>query len=56
MDDRYRSRKFMLAAAFTISSIVAVFTAVISGGEYLGAMGLILGLYGASNVAGAKVK
>ena len=43
-------RKFALAMLFSISTIVGLFTGFLLGGEFIAAMGLILGLYGAANV------
>jgi len=54
MDDRYRSRKFGLAVFFTLTSTTALFTDYLEGGEYLAAMGLVLGLYGMANVMQSK--
>lgn len=50
MDTTYRSRKFILATIFTITTVIALFIGKISGGEFIGAMATILGLYGASNI------
>ena len=50
MDDRYKSRKFRLAAFFAAVSTIALFTHFIEGGVFASLVGLILGLYGASNV------
>jgi len=44
-------RKFAIAMLFSISTIVALFTGFLGGGEFITAMGLILGLYGAANVS-----
>lgn len=48
-------RKFALAMLFSISTIVGLFTGFLGGGEFIAAMGLILGLYGAANIAQRKV-
>ena len=50
MDDKYRSRKFGLAAFASGCSAVALFMGIISGGEWVAAQTIILGLYGAANV------
>ena len=48
--ERYRSRKYALAVASMFGLHLALFTQHIDGGEYVTGLGLILGLYGASNV------
>lgn len=54
MDTKHRSRKFILAMLSLLSGIVALFAGYLSGGEFLGLVGLVLGLYGAANVAQNK--
>ena len=50
MDDRYRSRKFALAVASLLISAAALFSKHIASGEWIAAITIVLGLYGASNV------
>ena len=52
---RISSRKFMLAAFFSVISAAALFFGKIDGGMWLEAMGIILGLYGASSVSDKKL-
>jgi hypothetical protein len=49
MDDKFRSRKFLLAAFALFWSTTGMLFSIISGGEYVSALVVILGLYGASN-------
>lgn len=49
-ESKYRSRKFGLAIASFIVSSVGLFSGHLAGGEFVSLVGLILGLYGASNV------
>lgn len=49
MDQKFRSRKFLLAMFFSVSIVIMTFTGSISGGTFLAAMGVILGLYNAAN-------
>lgn len=49
-------RKFSLALLFSVSSVVALFTGYIAGGEFIALATLILGIYGAANVAQRKVE
>lgn len=55
MDQIFRNRKYSLAVLFSLTSVVGLFTGALSGGEFLGAAGLILGLYGGANVMERKV-
>ena len=50
MDALYRQRKFGLALMFSVATIVGFFLGRLDGGEFIGAMGTILALYGAANV------
>ena len=52
MDDKFRSRKFLLALFFAITDTVALFAQVDIGlfGAYIGGQATILGLYGMANV------
>lgn len=52
---KYRSRKFLLAAFFTGTGMIALFTGHLTGGEWISLAGLIVGLYGASDVADQKL-
>ena len=54
MDDKFRSRKFALAVFFSVSGVMALFLGKISGGEFIGLAGVVLGLYGAANVMEKK--
>jgi len=51
---KYRSRKFGIAVFFTITTTIALFTGHLSGGEFISAVGLILGLYSAADVMEGK--
>jgi len=55
MNDKFRSRKFALAAAASLVSHVSLGLGWLTGGEWIAAQGLILGLYSAANVAEVKV-
>lgn len=50
MDEKYRSRKFGLACAFTVAGMTGLFTGFLGGGEFIGLAGTVLGLYAAANV------
>ena len=50
LDSIGRQRKFTLAMIFTITTVLALMFDKITGGEFIGAMDVILGLYGAANV------
>lgn len=52
---KYRSRKFLLAAFFTLAGTAALYLGKLSGGEWISLAGLIVGLYGASDVADQKL-
>lgn len=56
MDDKFRSRKFLLALFFAITDTVALFAQVNTGlfGVYIGAQATILGMYGMANVKEKK--
>ena len=54
-DSLYRSRKFGLAVFFALTTVVGLFTGYVNEGTFVANTGLILGLYGAANVA-AKSK
>jgi hypothetical protein len=54
MDNRFRSRKFLLAVAFTTTGVVGLFADKIGGGEFIGLAGVVLGLYGTASVVEAK--
>lgn len=49
---KYRSRKFGLATFSLIFSAVGLGQGWIDGGTWVAAMALVLGLYGAGNIAG----
>ena len=46
----FTSRKFALAAVAMLASVLALFLDKIGGGEWIGAIGVILGLYGGANI------
>lgn len=50
MDDKYRSRKYAIAVTSMLGIHVALFSGFIGGSEYITGLGLIIGLYGASNI------
>jgi len=50
----FKSRKFALAAVAMLASVLALFLNKIGGGEWIGAIGVILGLYGGANVIEKK--
>ena len=50
-DDRFRSRKFALAATSLVCSAVGLFMGMLDGNAWFLSVGVILGLYGAANVA-----
>ena len=54
MDDRYRSRKFTLAVSSLCMTGVGLYMGFIGGGEFVAAITVILGLYGAANVMDKK--
>lgn len=54
MNEKFRSRKFALATASLLIASTALFMGHISGGEWVAAVTLILGLYGTANVADKK--
>lgn len=51
MDDKFRSRKFGLAAAAMCLTGLGLFTDKLTGSEFVSAISFILALYGASNVS-----
>ncbi|RVU32707.1 MULTISPECIES: hypothetical protein [Neptunomonas] len=55
-DDRYRSRKFALAAVSALVSHIALFSGQLEGGTWVAAQTLILGMYNAGNVGERYVK
>ena len=48
------TRKFILAGFASVVSVVLAFTGHLSGSEWVAAQSLILGLFGAANVADKK--
>jgi len=54
MNEKFGSRKFILAATFTISGIAALFAGFMAEGSFLGLAGIVLGLYSAANVTEKK--
>ena len=50
MDDKFRSRKFLLAQQFTIAGIYALGMGWIDQGSFIGLAATVLGLYGGANV------
>jgi len=55
IDEKYRSRKFLLALLASIVSSIALFTIDFSGATWVSAQSIILGLYGVANVTNKKV-
>ena len=53
--NKYKSRKFLFALLFSVTSILGLFMDKIGGGEFIAAITVILGLYGAADVAEKKV-
>ena len=47
----HHSRKFILSAVFTVVGSLALLTGIMGGGEFVALATLVLGVYGASNVA-----
>jgi hypothetical protein len=54
VDEKYRSRKFLLACTFTATGTIGLFSGVLGGGEYIGLSATVLGLYAAANVMEKK--
>ena len=54
MDHQFRSRKFILAAVFTMAGVAGLFTGKLGGGEFIGIAATVLGLYGGANVLGKR--
>lgn len=50
MDEKYRSRKFILAAISLVVGSVGLFTGEIESGDFYLLVGIILGAYGTANV------
>ena len=50
MSDKYRSRKFILAVFFSLASTVGLYFGHITDSNYVMIIGLVLGLYGGSNL------
>lgn len=49
-DDKFRSRKFLLASVAMVTASTAVLFGQITGGEYAACLATILGLYGWQNL------
>lgn len=47
----YASRKFLLTCFFAVTGSLALMLGKIGGGEYVALATLVLGVYGAANVA-----
>ncbi len=54
--ERFKSRKFALAVAIQLTSIIALFTGHLGGGEFIGVSATVLGLYGGANVLSERNK
>jgi hypothetical protein len=50
----YLSRKFLLTASITAAGIVGFLLGKMSGGEFVAFAPLVIGAYGASNVAAKR--
>lgn len=55
VSERYRSRKFLLAASASVTAHIALFTGEMDGGTWVAAQTLILGLYSASDITEHKI-
>ena len=53
-DSKFRSRKFILAFAALVVSGYALIGGIIDGNAWFLCLGVILGLYGASNVMAGR--
>ena len=53
MDEKFRSRKFLLALMSLITGIGALFSSLFTGSEFIALVGVVLGLYGGANVGQA---
>lgn len=49
MDDKFRSRKFLLACFFAVVGTIGLFTDKIGAGEYIALTTSVLGLYSFAN-------
>lgn len=49
-------RKFLLACVAMLASVIGLFSGALDGGMWVAAITVILGLYGAANVAQRKVE
>ena len=49
-NNRFRSRKFLLAMIFTISGVVGLFLGTLDGGTFVALASLVLGLYAGADV------
>lgn len=50
MDSKYRSRKFLFAAFFAAVGTIALVVGKLTGGEFVGLVTSVLGLYSAASV------
>lgn len=51
MDEKFKSRKFILASCSLAVASVGIAAGWLSGGEWVAAVSFILGLYGTANVS-----
>lgn len=51
MNLKFRSRRFLLAVFFSITTTVLTFKGMLEGGSYVAAITIILGLYGGMDTA-----
>lgn len=54
MDNKFRSRKFILAFISLLSGVVALFTGFMIDTVFIGLVGTVLALYGGANVLQSK--
>jgi hypothetical protein len=53
-DSKYRSRKFLMTAAVEVVATIALFTAFLTGAEWITVTTLVLGIYNGANVWASK--
>lgn len=53
--EKYKSRKFLLACFFAISGLGCLVGGLLDGGEFVAISSLVLGLYGAADVADKRL-
>ena len=53
-DSKYHSRKFLMTAVIEVVATVALFTAFLTGAEWITITTLVLGIYSGANVWASK--